>query len=93
MDCTGRLSELPPAQEEPTPVSELRRQGNCGCGEAADPELPPVSALGRSKAMRRASSYSGSSLSSDRLPKLDIASDSIEIGAGRGEDGESERSE
>ena len=41
---------------EQQPASELRQRGSCGCGKAADPELPPVSMLGRSKAMRRASS-------------------------------------
>jgi hypothetical protein len=65
----------------------MRRRGEgtaWGCGEAADPELPPVSTLDRSKAMRRASSYSGSTSPSEALPELDIA---IGIDEGRGEDG------
>ena len=82
-----------PSREEPTSASELRRRGCYGSGEAADPELPPVSTLDRSKAMRRASSYSGSTSSSERLPELDIAPDSIGIGEGRGEDGAREESE
>ena len=64
-----------------------------GCGDAADPELPLVSTLDRSKAMRRASSYSGSTSLLERLLELDIAPDSIGIGEGRGEDGAREKSE
>ena len=37
---TGHPSELPMGRQGPAPAFELHRRGSCGCGEAADPELP-----------------------------------------------------
>ncbi|OLM08716.1 hypothetical protein Ae707Ps1_6289 [Pseudonocardia sp. Ae707_Ps1] len=52
-----------------------------------------MSTLDRSKAVRRASSNSGSTSSSERLSELDIAPNSIGIDEGRGEDGAREENE
>ena len=75
------------------PASEIAPTGKLQLRQGCRSKAAPVSTLDRSKAMRRASSYSESTSSSEQLLELDIASDSIRISEGRGKNGAREESE